>query len=228
MGLYRDEAIVLRTQKLGEADRIITLLTRESGRVRAVVAQSWARSGDAGVSPVDHLAPILMDEREIEARWSQHPLYAVLPLLRDLLRGATSESGHMLVISDAEGVLLWMEGHHRVIEATHDMHFVCGADWSERGAGTRQAPCPQASHISSQEASKPTERPASTRSPGPRGASWRNMRDSASTNAAAERWLIATPFGVPVDPEVKMIQASSEGCGPTAVSRGAPSPPLDA
>ena len=105
------------------------------GRVRAVVAQSWARSGDAGVNPVDHLAPILMDEREIEARWSQHPLYAVLPLLRDLLRGATSESGHMLVISDAQGVLLWMEGHHRVIEATHDMHFVCGADWSERGAG---------------------------------------------------------------------------------------------
>jgi DNA repair protein RecO (recombination protein O) len=33
--LTRDEAIVLRTQKLGEADRIITLLTRSSGRVRA-------------------------------------------------------------------------------------------------------------------------------------------------------------------------------------------------
>ena len=36
MGLYRDEAVVLRTQKLGEADRIITLLTRANGRVRAV------------------------------------------------------------------------------------------------------------------------------------------------------------------------------------------------
>ena len=36
MSLYRDEAIVLRTQKLGEADRIITLLTREHGRIRGV------------------------------------------------------------------------------------------------------------------------------------------------------------------------------------------------
>ena len=36
MGLYRDEAIVLRTQKLGEADRIVTLLTRQHGKVRAV------------------------------------------------------------------------------------------------------------------------------------------------------------------------------------------------
>ncbi len=36
MPLYRDEAVVLRTQKLGEADRIITLLTRSRGRVRTV------------------------------------------------------------------------------------------------------------------------------------------------------------------------------------------------
>ena len=36
MALYRDEAVVLRTAKLGEADRIITLLTRDHGKVRAV------------------------------------------------------------------------------------------------------------------------------------------------------------------------------------------------
>ena len=34
--LYRDEAIVLRTYKLGEADRIIVMLTRAHGQVRAV------------------------------------------------------------------------------------------------------------------------------------------------------------------------------------------------
>ncbi|CAM3990903.1 DNA repair protein RecO [Helcobacillus massiliensis] len=33
--LIRDEAVVLRTQPLGEADRIITLLTRRHGKVRA-------------------------------------------------------------------------------------------------------------------------------------------------------------------------------------------------
>jgi len=36
MPLYRDQGIVLRTQKLGEADRIITLFTKEHGRIRAV------------------------------------------------------------------------------------------------------------------------------------------------------------------------------------------------
>ncbi|MBW3083726.1 DNA repair protein RecO [Bifidobacterium phasiani] len=36
MALYRDEGVVLRTAKLGEADRIVTLLTRGHGKVRAV------------------------------------------------------------------------------------------------------------------------------------------------------------------------------------------------
>ncbi|WP_029149870.1 DNA repair protein RecO [Microbacterium indicum] len=36
MPTYRDDAVVLRTQKLGEADRILTLLTRQHGSVRAV------------------------------------------------------------------------------------------------------------------------------------------------------------------------------------------------
>ena len=36
MPLYRDEAVVLRTHKLGEADRIVTLLSRYNGLIRAV------------------------------------------------------------------------------------------------------------------------------------------------------------------------------------------------
>lgn len=42
--LYRDHAIVLRTHPLGEADRIITLLTRGHGKVRAV-AKGVRRTG---------------------------------------------------------------------------------------------------------------------------------------------------------------------------------------
>lgn len=36
MPLYRDEAVVLRTHKLGEADRIVTMLSRNHGKIRAV------------------------------------------------------------------------------------------------------------------------------------------------------------------------------------------------
>ncbi|HEU4540113.1 MAG TPA: DNA repair protein RecO, partial [Jiangellaceae bacterium] len=57
MSLYRDSGVVLRTQKLGEADRIITLLTRENGKVRAVakgVRRTTSRFG-ARLEPFMHI-----------------------------------------------------------------------------------------------------------------------------------------------------------------------------
>ena len=57
MSLYRDEGVVLRAQKLGEADRIVTLLTRDHGRVRAVakgVRRTTSRIG-ARLEPFSHV-----------------------------------------------------------------------------------------------------------------------------------------------------------------------------
>jgi len=57
MPQYRDEGIVLRTQRLGEADRIVTVLTRNNGRVRAVakgVRKTTSRFG-ARVEPFGHI-----------------------------------------------------------------------------------------------------------------------------------------------------------------------------
>ena len=57
MPLFRDEAVVLRVHKLGEADRIITLLTRRHGRVRAVgkgVRRTTSRFG-AQLEPGSHI-----------------------------------------------------------------------------------------------------------------------------------------------------------------------------
>ena len=55
--LYRDDAVVLRVQKLGESDRIITLLTRRHGRLRAVargVRRTMSRFG-ARLEPFGHV-----------------------------------------------------------------------------------------------------------------------------------------------------------------------------
>jgi DNA repair protein RecO (recombination protein O) len=55
--LYRDDAVVLRTQKLGESDRIITLLTRRHGRVRAVAkgVRRTASKFGARLEPFGHV-----------------------------------------------------------------------------------------------------------------------------------------------------------------------------
>lgn len=57
MPLYRDVGVVLRVQQLGEADRIVTLLTRRHGRVRAVakgVRKTKSRIG-ARLEPFSHV-----------------------------------------------------------------------------------------------------------------------------------------------------------------------------
>jgi len=66
--LYRDEAIVLRTHKLGEADRIITLLTRQHGRVRAVargVRRTTSKFGSR-LEPFTHVDLQLSEGRNLD------------------------------------------------------------------------------------------------------------------------------------------------------------------
>lgn len=66
--LYRDEALVLRTRKLSEADRIITLLTREHGVVRAVakgVRRTTSRWGSR-LEPFTHVDLQLAQGRNLD------------------------------------------------------------------------------------------------------------------------------------------------------------------
>ncbi|CUR54262.1 DNA repair protein recO [metagenome] len=68
MPLYRDEAIVLRTHKLGEADRIITMLSRNHGRIRAVakgVRRTTSRWGSR-LEPFTHVDLQLAEGRNLD------------------------------------------------------------------------------------------------------------------------------------------------------------------
>jgi DNA repair protein RecO (recombination protein O) len=68
VSLYRDEGVVLRTQKLGEADRIITILTRNTGCVRAVakgVRRTRSKFG-ARLEPFSHVDLQLYEGRSLD------------------------------------------------------------------------------------------------------------------------------------------------------------------
>ena len=68
VSLYRDDGIVLRTHKLGEADRIISILTRRNGRIRAVakgVRRTKSRFG-ARLEPFTHVDLLLYTGRSLD------------------------------------------------------------------------------------------------------------------------------------------------------------------
>jgi hypothetical protein len=106
--------------------------------VRAPIADSWRRSAAAGVDPSGlRIAPLVADADEASARWEIHPLAEMAPLIRSCLAATADESQHLIVVSDANGVLLWVEGNATVrLRAADSMNFAEGTLWSEGGAGT--------------------------------------------------------------------------------------------
>lgn len=84
--LYRDTAVVLRTYKLGEADRIVVLLTEEHGKVRAVakgVRKTSSRFG-ARLEPMSHVRLLLAQGRELDIVSQAEAVDTLAPLVGDL------------------------------------------------------------------------------------------------------------------------------------------------
>jgi DNA repair protein RecO (recombination protein O) len=87
-GLYRDECVVLKTIKLGEADRIVTVYTRLHGKVRAVakgVRRTKSRFGGR-LEPFTHLDLMLYRGRELDTVTQVHVLEPFRVLREDLAR----------------------------------------------------------------------------------------------------------------------------------------------
>lgn len=112
MPLYRDEAIVLRTHKLGEADRIITLLTRQHGRVRAVakgVRRTTSRWGSR-LEPFTHVDLQLAEGRTLDVITQAEtltPFGSGLGLDYDRYTAGTAmlETAERLVVEDKQPAL---------------------------------------------------------------------------------------------------------------------------
>jgi DNA repair protein RecO (recombination protein O) len=84
--VYRDEAVVVRQHKLGEADRIVTLLTKHNGLVRAVakgVRRTRSKFG-ARLEPFAHVDVMLHPGRNLDIVTQVHSLDAfAAPIVAD-------------------------------------------------------------------------------------------------------------------------------------------------
>lgn len=63
MGTYNDEGVVLRTHRLGEADRIVTILTRRHGKLRGV-AKGVRRTSSKFGARLEPFAQVDLQVRE--------------------------------------------------------------------------------------------------------------------------------------------------------------------
>jgi len=138
VSLYRDEGVVLRTQKLGEADRIITVLTKRTGKVRGVakgVRRTTSRFG-ARLEPFTHVDLQLYTGRSLdvitqaetirpygEALVTDYPRYTA--------GTAMLETADRLIVAEKEPALrqflLLVGGLRTLVEGEHDPRLILDA-----------------------------------------------------------------------------------------------------
>ncbi|HEY2205672.1 MAG TPA: GAF domain-containing protein [Pseudonocardia sp.] len=105
-------------------------------RPRDLVERSWRRVRRHGVSPDLGDPPGPVSPGEVEQRRAASPLSKVLPELRASLTSVADDARHVMVITDADGVLLWREGAPSVRHRADKLGFTEGANWSEGTVGT--------------------------------------------------------------------------------------------
>src|SRR4051794_28786181 len=105
------------------------------GGPRKVIWESWRRSLDAGIDPEWHAAPLVYDTDEIGDARASHPMSRLLPMLRHTLLQIADEAAHIMVITDADGRVLWREGHHQVRKRADTIGLADGFHWSEQAVG---------------------------------------------------------------------------------------------
>lgn len=110
--------------------------TRTANSPRSVISASWQRSLAANVDPDLHTAPTVFAADELPGLRERHPLHQSLPVLRETLLGFAEEAGHIMIVADAQGHILWCEGAHDTRTSAEDVGLAEGTRWSEDAAGT--------------------------------------------------------------------------------------------
>jgi transcriptional regulator of acetoin/glycerol metabolism len=104
--------------------------------VRAVVASSWQRSQDHGVSVERQGAPLVLEAELVEHHAIHSPLVeAARPALRQA-RLFLAHADSMIILTDPSGLILETAGDPRTIDSGHLVHLEQGGLWKEGDIGT--------------------------------------------------------------------------------------------
>ena len=104
--------------------------------VRDLVVRSWRRVMAVGLDADANNAREPLPLSEVERRRTGSALALVIEELRHVLTSVADASTYLMVVTDADGVVLWREGSSRVRLQADSLGFTEGARWTEQTVGT--------------------------------------------------------------------------------------------
>ncbi len=109
---------------------------RAPHRPRALVERSWSRALGFGLDPDTNNRRDPMRFEDVERRRRESPLSTVIADLIRVLVSVADASHFLMVVTDADGVILWREGASAVRRKADDLGFAEGVFWTESTVGT--------------------------------------------------------------------------------------------
>ena len=103
---------------------------------RSLISASWERSLAAHVDPDRRMPRAVYSDDEMTDLRNGHPLNEVMPLLRSTLVSIADEAMHVMLVTDADGTILWREGATRLLHAADTTGLSPGFSVSEASIGT--------------------------------------------------------------------------------------------
>jgi hypothetical protein len=103
---------------------------------RRVVERSWSRVLRLGLDPDRPRARDPLPLEAVEARRRDSTLALVVDELRRVLGSVADASHFLVVVTDADGVVLWREGSAGTRLRADTLGFAEGATWTEAAVGT--------------------------------------------------------------------------------------------
>lgn len=108
-----------------------------AGCVSKYVWSSWQRSRRLGIEPAARLAPIAATGGALEQlRLRNQVLMAAAKGLFMTTAHLLARSGSVMLLTDAQGVVLEMAGDHATMAAARDIRLIEGGNWNEDVIGT--------------------------------------------------------------------------------------------
>ena len=133
----------MTSREVGAALRQARIMLNERGEVPAglldeIVARSWRRCVDGGLTPTGRLgeAPFLSAAELARNAERQHELVANARPVMEYVFGQTRNSGSMVILSDDRGTLLQALGDADFLSRAERVALAPGASWQERYRGT--------------------------------------------------------------------------------------------
>ena len=111
--------------------------TLDAGRLRTSISESWLRCRRLGVNPLDGkgreplAADLLFSQREAQRQF----LEVALPHLKALYESLAGQ-GLLVLLTDTNGLVLFMVGDASAMERAMNIQFVEGVRWTEEFVGT--------------------------------------------------------------------------------------------